>query len=68
MKLDEKKCRYCWGKRFYTVLYGIHGSSDHEMHEEGFTELPTIHKVACSRCNAGNKRKIKGVRAYWWKE
>ena len=66
MKLDEKKCKYCYGKRYYTVLYGIHGASDWEMRERGFDEAPSIHRIACSRCNRNNRRKIKGVKANWW--
>lgn len=58
MKLDEKLCKYCFGKRFYTVLHGIHSTTG--------DELPSIHRIACSRCNKNNRRKIKNVRPNWW--
>ena len=64
MKLDEKKCKYCYGKRYYTVLYGIHGSED--FGGDGFDSAPSIHRIACSKCNRNNRRRIKGVKANWW--
>lgn len=66
MKLDEKKCKYCYGKRYYTVLYGIHVASDFEMGEKVFEETLRIHKIACSKCNKNNRRKIKGIKSNWW--
>jgi len=64
MKLNEKKCKYCYGKRYYTVLYGVHGATD--FGGDGFHDSPRIHKIACSKCNRNNRRKIKGVKANWW--
>lgn len=64
MKLDEKKCKYCWGKRFYTAMFGMHGAED--FGGDGFEKLPAMHKIACPKCNRGNKRRIKGVSATMW--
>ena len=65
-ELPKGGCSYCWNKRYYTVLYGIHTASDWEMGESGHEEYPIIHKIACSKCNKNNKRRIKGVKANWW--
>ena len=59
-KLDEFKCKYCYGKRYYTVIFGFHGAED--FGGDGFDMAPKIHHVACPRCNRNNRRKIKDVR------
>lgn len=60
MKLDESKCKSCYGKRYYTVMVGIVGHDDFGV--DGFVKLPEIHKIACKICNKGNRRRIKDVR------
>jgi len=63
-ELPEGGCKYCWNKRYYSVLIGVHGAED--FGNDGFDELPNIKNVACPRCNKGNKRKIKGVQKSIW--
>lgn len=58
-KLDEKKCKFCYGKRFYSVILGLYGAED--FGGDGFYDHPRIINVACTKCNRGNRRKIKGV-------
>lgn len=60
MELDEKKCKYCYGKRYYTAIFGFHGAED--FGRDGFDIPPKIHLIACPKCNRLNHRKIKGVR------
>ena len=64
MKLDENKCKHCWGKRFYSVIIGLQGFNDFA--DEGFIKNPQIKLVACPKCNKGNRRKIKGVLKSIW--
>jgi hypothetical protein len=54
MKLDEKKCKFCYEKRFYTVIWVKSGAEDFGG------------QVACTKCNRNNRRKIKGVYGAWW--
>lgn len=64
MKLDEKKCKFCYEKRFYTVIWVKSGAED--FGGEGFDGVSKIYKVACTKCNRNNRRKIKGVYGAWW--
>jgi hypothetical protein len=64
MKLDEKKCKYCYGKRFYTVIC-VKSAAD-DFGGEGYDGVPKIYKIACSKCNRNNRRTIKGVKGAWW--
>lgn len=61
-ELDEKKCKFCWGKRFYTVLIGgIYHSGDFA-YDGPYFQAPVIRAIACPKCNRSNHRKIVGVR------
>lgn len=64
-KKQGETCKYCYNKRFYSILIGIRGAND--FRGEGFDELPSIKNIACPRCNEGNCRRIKGVRKSIWR-
>lgn len=55
-KARGKKCETCNNKGYYTQLYGFNGGRDYE-------ELPSIHWVACPKCNWKNEKKIENVQA-----
>ena len=43
----EIDCKYCYDKRYYSVIFGIHGSED--MGGDGFDSLPQIYNIACPK-------------------
>lgn len=64
-KLDKKLCKSCYGKRYYTQIFGFNGYADFEG-DKSFKTSPKIYQIACPTCNFHNKRKIKDVFASWW--
>lgn len=59
-----KNCKYCYNKRYYSVLIGTHGLVD--FGGDRYEELPAIKNVACPKCNKGNYRAIPGVIKSIW--
>lgn len=62
----NKKCKYCYGKGYYSVMSGLHGYSDFEMGVKGFDEYPTIKKIPC-KCmkTKGNYRHYSKLNKGW---
>lgn len=52
-ELKKGQCPSCWGKGFYTQMYGIRGADD--FGGEGFETKPTIHKKECPTCKGTGK-------------
>jgi len=61
----EKECKSCYGKRYYTVMFGFHGAPDF-VGDRGFDIKPKIYKIACPTCNYNNKLKMVGVHKNQW--
>lgn len=55
----EPKCKYCYDKHYYSVIVGIHGAKD--FGNDGFDLFPSIHYIACSKCNRSNRRGLTGI-------
>lgn len=60
VKKEKEECKSCYGKGFYTQMYGKNYSADFEG-DKSHKEEPTIHKIACPVCNRNNIKKLKGV-------
>ena len=53
-KLKKGNCPSCWGKGFYTQMYGKHYSADF-VGDKSYDEKPSIHKIPCSDCKGSGK-------------
>ena len=59
-------CKSCGGKGYHTQMFGFHQSADF-IGDKSVTIPPSIHKIACIKCNLNNKLKIKGVQEHLFK-
>jgi len=56
----NSSCRFCGGKGYHTQMFGFHQSADF-FGDKSVDIPPSIHKIACSKCNLNNKLGIKGI-------
>jgi len=58
--MNKTNCTHCDGKGYFTMIYGKHYSADF-IGDKSYTKKPTIHLIACPKCNKDNKLKLEGV-------
>lgn len=61
----DTNCKFCGGKGYHTQMFGFHSKGDF-IGDKDIDIPPSIHKVACSKCNLNNKLNIQGVQKTLW--
>jgi hypothetical protein len=57
---EDNSCKFCGGKGYHTQMFGFHSKGDF-FGDKDIDVPPSIHKIACSKCNLNNKLGISGI-------
>ena len=62
-KDTNTQCSFCGGKGYHTQMFGFHSKGDF-FGDKDIEVPPSIHKIACPKCNLNNKLNIQGVQKH----